>query len=166
MDRGPFVRLSGATYGEFVNDSSRDIVVLFYAETNSENIMTDELEAAANAVLASGATRIKFGLINYWKNSCEQEFPPWIGNPHVNFFPARNKTEAIPYFGPPTAAGFLRFFKANAYPPLNIQTMPMTVREAIEEKETFAARLPFLTEVAPYAEKYMRELEEVINQTK
>jgi hypothetical protein len=160
---GLIIRLVGSTFESFLDENETDIVVLFYAAPQPENLSA-EFEEAVTTVYKGGTRTIKFGQINVWKNACQRRFPPLLSNPLIVMFPAGDGSVAIPYLGQLKPVPILRFLKARASKPHKIEVEPITIEEAKIERQVLEQGYQGLPEwAAGFAKEEIYNLEVLIN---
>jgi predicted Ser/Thr protein kinase len=143
MNRGPIVRLSSATYHDFVNDESVDVLVMFHRDNQSANVDTKAFEAAAAVVLENGVG-MKFGVINHRFNSFDPglRMPFWKSFPQIVLFPKANKSDFVSFFGPISKNLLLRFLKGNSADVLAIDIPRVTQEELQDDSQVLAVATP------------------------
>jgi hypothetical protein len=146
MNRGPLVRLSRATFAEFVADTEVHTVILFFSNSTTENVDTEALESAADVVKQNGG-KMKFGFINLWRNAFDIRLPFLMAIPQVTLFPMNKTMNWTSYWGLHTKDGLLRFFKGNSDVLENFEPPRITKREADMDEPRVLSRStppPFL----------------------
>jgi hypothetical protein len=103
--------LVGTTHDNFVLDNNTDSVVLYVSTSNLQtNKHTRIFTEVANEFAASNFNnKIKFGIINATVNAADYPTMPVL--PHIEIFPARNKSDCRTYYGQALRDDLVRFIK-------------------------------------------------------
>lgn len=97
-ENNPYVpKIVGTTYEQFIMDPEHDVVIL-YKRDNCPHCTKffPVFSAFAKECSDANLTFIKFGFIDISRNAANIPFPYMPGVPHVEFFPANNKTDHSP----------------------------------------------------------------------
>ena len=100
------VKLNGQTYREFLNDTKHDIALLYVRDDNASVAF---LERIAREFHDNNIDKIKFGVIDVYKNSCPERFPLMPYVPQIRVFPHENHTNAMPFIHTYSRDLFLAF---------------------------------------------------------
>ncbi|KAK8878114.1 hypothetical protein M9Y10_004878 [Tritrichomonas musculus] len=112
-ENDPYVsKIVGSTYESFIMDSERDVIVLYKRENCPHcTKFFPQFSKFAKECSDLNLTFLKFGFIDISKNSASIKFPYMPGVPHVQIFPAKNKTDDNPLRGGRDKNALMRLVK-------------------------------------------------------
>ncbi|OHT16721.1 hypothetical protein TRFO_12980 [Tritrichomonas foetus] len=113
-ENDPFVtKVVGTTYESFVMDPEHDVVMLYKRENCPHCVkFFPTFSAFAKECAEAKLDFVKFGFIDISKNSAPIKYPYMPGVPHVQIFPAKNKTDDNPLHGGRDRFALIRLLKA------------------------------------------------------
>ena len=118
-----FTKLVGKTFGDFINDTEKDVFVMFGTPDSFRNI-DETFNDIINEINAPD--KVKFGTIDIFLNSHEN-FPEMIQIPHLELYKKGEKRETVKLIGPADPNHLRRFIKENT-------DLPIEAPELTEEE--------------------------------
>jgi len=121
----PLQKVVGRTYEEFIMDSEHDVVILYKRDNcpHCRNFIP-VFRSFAEECRDKALYFLKFGFIDITKNSAKLPFPYMPGVPHVQIFPAANKTNNDQLRGGRDRDALIRFLKSKASQPIPLEALP------------------------------------------
>ena len=112
-ENDPYVtKVVGSTYESFVMDPNHDVIVLYKRENCPHcTKFFPQFSKFAKECADLNLTFLKFGFIDVSKNAASIKYPYMPGVPHVQIFPAKNKTDDNPLRGGRDRNALLRLIK-------------------------------------------------------
>jgi hypothetical protein len=158
-------KVVGQIYGQFIDDPGHDVVIFYREQEGDNETQLEVFREVANEVIQEGIKTYKFGYINYGLNSPrDRVYPDFVNSPHIEMFPAKNKTQIAPLFGFHTKAGVMRFLKEYGSLPNELDPDPLTILDAINEFHVVRQKIQSLPPgLARMAMAYAERLEGVMN---
>lgn len=144
----------GLNYEEFIMDEDKDVVVLYHDGSKSE--LMNEFNKLKETLPKS----YKLGTINIKRNSCQKEYPFFPQLPHVQLFPAKNKTESCSIFGNRDKGSLMALLKRCGSEGDKIEAEPDNPALLMWELEESRRSSEFFSEsVAKRAKRYFEEMQ-------
>ena len=158
-------KVVGLTYKDFINDPEHDVLMM-YVGSNCENCRKFKpiFVNFVKEFKATGKTFLKFGWINYEKNSSEEKFPYIPGLPHFELFPAKNKSEHDSLKGMRSRDNLVRFLKDRCLEEFPLTAPPPDKRQTALQLMTMLLNMPKQVPDEEYPKylKYIAETSESI----
>lgn len=126
-------KIVGLSYKDFINDPDHDILMLYITSNNT--LWRDFKPSYINFVKEfnrTGKTFLKFGWIYLDRNSSEEPFPYIPSIPHLELFPAKNKSKHEMIRGGKSRDNIVRFLKNKC-----LEEFPLEAPEADKVQTAF-----------------------------
>jgi hypothetical protein len=158
-------RLVGSTHDAFVNDSNSDAVVLYFSRQGQETRRFQRLiEKVSESLKQEHVGTVKFGMINVTANSAR--FPSFVQLPHIEIYPAANKSDHRAFFARPSLNSILAFIRNYGSTKISGTFGEESVAEMNFERRVLSRYLQFATsEDSVKASERLKVLTERLNST-
>ncbi|OHS99613.1 hypothetical protein TRFO_33874 [Tritrichomonas foetus] len=152
-------KLVGTTFKDFVEDPTKDVVVVFH---DGDERATADLEALSSVLNDDVCKNIKFGYINIDINSSPLRYPICFDTTTVFLFPAKNKTDVRVMFSPMIQDSVLRFLNQSTTLEHDFEVPPTDEMTAQMELFMFSMRSKRVPPIyREQAIQYVKNLQEI-----